>query len=192
MSNFAEWHRVEYRRDNDEEAAHGPLPRFVDAVLDAVGPDVIAGSRNRLRALGCALLGGVAAFAEDRVTRLPARELRRFAVGTLGRAARLPGDDVESLIAFCQYAVDPPVRKSEEELSRLIAKYPDLDDDIRRDAEAVAAFLDDPQHADPAWRNAFDVGGNEFTDWWENPDIFSSKRVVKAITSAPPDRSLDI
>jgi hypothetical protein len=187
MSNFAEWHRVEHQQTDGEESPYGPLPGFVDAVLDAIGPEVIAGSRNRLRALGCVLLGAVAAFAEDRVTRVPARELRRFAVGTLGRAARLPGDDVESLISYCQYAIDTPVRKSEEQITRLIAKYPELDDDIRRDAESVAGFLDDPQHADPTWRNSFDVGGNEFADWWQNPDAFSARRIVKAITAAPAD-----
>jgi len=187
MSDFAGWHRVGHQHMEGEECPYGPLPGFVDAVLDSVGPDVIAGSRNRLRALGCLLLGAVAAFAEDRVTRVPARELRRFAVGTLGRAARLPGDDVESLITFCQYAIDTPVRKSEEQIARLIAKYPELDDDIRRDAESVAGVLDDPQHADVAWRNAFDVGGNEFADWWENPDAFSARRITKAITAAPAD-----
>ena len=94
MSNFAEWHRMEYKRvDEDEEDPFGPIPGFVDAVLDAIGPDVIAGSRNRLRALGCVLLGGVAAFAEDRVLRVKVRELRRFVVGTLGRAA--PQADAE-------------------------------------------------------------------------------------------------
>src|SRR5262245_62820037 len=106
MSDFAGWHRVGHQHMEGEGCPYGPLPGFVDAVLDSVGPDVIAGSRNRLRALGCVLLGAVAAFAEDRVTRVPARELRRFAVGTLGRAARLPGDDVESQITFCQYAID--------------------------------------------------------------------------------------
>jgi hypothetical protein len=188
MSNFAEWHRVEYkRRDDDEEDPFGPVPGFVDAVLDAIGPDVIGGSRNRLRALGCVLLGGVAEFVEDRVTRVKPRELRRFAVGTLGRAARLPGDDVQSLITFCQYAVEPPVRKTEAEIKALVGKYPDLEDDIRRDAEIVAGFLDDPQAADPAWAGSFKVGRAEFTDWWENPDVFSSRRIVKAITAAPAD-----
>jgi hypothetical protein len=187
MSDSAEWHRIEHPLTDGEESPYGPLPRFVDAILDAIGPVVIDRSRNRLRALGCVLLGAVAAFAEDRVTRVPARELRRFTVGTLGRAARLPGDDVESLITFCQYAVDPPVRKSEEQIARLIARYPELDDDIRRDADSVAGFLDDPQHADPVWRSAFDVGGNEFADWWENPDAFSARRIVKAITVAPAD-----
>jgi hypothetical protein len=188
MSNFAEWHRVEYKRTDDEENdPYGPIPGFVDAVLDAIGPDVIGGSRNRLRALGCALLGGVAAFVEDRVTKVKPRELRRFAVGTLGRAARLPGDDIQSLIIFCQYATEPPARKSKEEIAKLVAKYPDLEDDIRRDAEIVASFLDDPQSADKVWRKAFDIGRSEFEDWWDNPDIFSSRRIVSAITSAPAD-----
>jgi hypothetical protein len=187
MSDFVGWHRVEFKVGDDEENPFGPLPGFVDAVLDGVGPEVIAGSRNRLRAFGCVLLGGVAAFAEDRVTKVSLRELRRFVVGTLGRAARLPGDDVQSLISFCQYATDPPVRKSEAELDRLVQKYPDLEDDIRRDAGIVAGFLDDPQHADPAWQNAFQVGSAEFTDWWDNPDVFSARRVVKAIAAAPAD-----
>src|SRR5262249_58175170 len=103
-------HRVASRSGDDEDSPFGPLPGFVDAVLDAVGPDVIAGSRNRLRALGCVLLGGVHAFAEDRVTKVSPRDLRRFVVGTLGRAARLPGGDVHSLIAWRQDAVDPAAR----------------------------------------------------------------------------------
>jgi hypothetical protein len=37
------------------------------------------------------------------------------------------------------------------------------------------------------WRSAFDVGGNEFGDWWENPDAFSARRIVKAIGAAPAD-----
>src|SRR5262245_282741 len=187
MSDFVEWHRVESRSGDDEENPFGPLPGFVDAVLDAVGPDVIAGSRNRLRALGCVLLGGVQAFAEDRVTKVSPRDLRRFVVGTLGRAARLPGDDVHSLIAWCQYAVDPPARKSDAELDALVRKYPDLEDDLRRDAEAVAGFLDDPQHADPAWRRSFEIGSAEFADWWDNPDTFSARRIVRGISAAPSD-----
>ena len=188
MSDFVEWHRVEYKRvDDDEEDPLGPIPGFVDAVLDAIGPDVIGNSKNRLRALGCALLGAVASYIEDRVTKVKPREFRRFAVGTLGRAARWPGDDVQSLITFCQYAVEPPVRKSEEEIAKLVAKYPDLEDDIRRDADIVAEFLNIPQHSDEAWRKAFDVGRSEYEDWSENPDAFSSRRIVKAIQSAPAD-----
>src|SRR5262249_62343384 len=104
MSDFVEWHRVESRSGDDEDNPFGPLPGFVDAVLDAVGPDVIAGSRNRLRALGCVLLGGVHAFAEDRVTKVSPRGLRRVGGGASGPAAPPPGAGGRFLMPRCQRA----------------------------------------------------------------------------------------
>jgi hypothetical protein len=186
MSDKTDWLRTSQKID-PEDNPYGPLPDYFDAVLDGVGPAVVAGSRNRLRALGCVLVGAVAEFAEDRVTKVSVRDLKRFLVGNLGRAARLPGDDVQSLIFWCIYATDPPARKTEEELTKLITKYPDLEMEIRRDAEIVAEFLDDPVSGDEVWAKAKSVGRAEFADWWENPDVFSAKRLIKVISSAPAD-----
>lgn len=181
------WKRVGFKAEHDEDNPYGPIPAFVDAVLDAVGPDVIAGSRNRLRALGCVLLGSVAVFVEDRVLKVPNRDLRRYAVGTLGKAARLPGDDVQSLVVFCQYAVEPPVRKTEADIAALVAKYPDLEDDIRRDADTIAGHLDLAETPHEVWEQAYGIGKAEFTDWWEDADLFNAKRLVKVVRSAPAD-----
>lgn len=182
----ADWLRVENEVD-PEDNPYGPLPDFLDAVLDGVRPDVVAGSRNRLRALGCVLVGAAAEFAEDRVTKVSVRDLNRYVIGTLGRAARLPGADVQALVGWCLYATDPPVRKAEAEVAKLVARYPDLEAEIRRDAEVVAEFLADARSADPAWATAKAVGRAEFADWWADPDLFSARRLVKAIAAAPAD-----